>query len=206
MPGVTLTKWRRTWAERLPGVPLEVAEVTEADQRAALDEGRVDMCFARLPLDSAGLHVIRLYDEVAVVVAPKDHPFAEREEVSLEDLSAETLVTGDAEASATERVAWGAGVAVMPHSIARSQSRSDLVFRPVTDAEPTTVVLAWRVDTPDELVQEFVGIVRGRTANSSRTAAERASRPAPAPEPRRERPAKAPRRGGGPQRGRGRRR
>jgi hypothetical protein len=31
------------------------------------------------------------------------------------------------------------------------------------------------MDNPNELIEEFIGIVRGRTANSSRTAASRVS-------------------------------
>jgi hypothetical protein len=75
-----------------------------------------------------------------------------------------------------------------------------VVYRPVTDAEPTTIALAWRIDNPNELIEEFVGIVRGRTANSSRTAAARAAKKPAAPEQKR------PRRPDKPKPGRGRRR
>lgn len=200
VPGVTLTKWRRIWAERLPRLVLDIVDVAEADQRGALVGDEVDMCFVRLPLERDGLHAIPLYEEVPVVVLPKDHPLAEFDEVSLADLSAETLVEGDAEAGAVERVAWGSGVARMPQSIARSHSRRDVVYRPVTDAEPTTIALAWRIDNPNELIEEFVGIVRGRTANSSRTAAARAAKKPAAPEQKR------PRRPDKPKPGRSRRR
>ena len=63
-----------------------------------------------------------------------------------------------------------------PPSIARSQSRLDFVYRLLTDAPHTTVGLAWLVDNPHELIEEFIGIVRGRTANSSRTAQARAGK------------------------------
>ncbi|MGV8908270.1 MAG: LysR family substrate-binding domain-containing protein [Propionicimonas sp.] len=187
VPGVTVTKWRKIWADRLRKVPLHVIEVPEAGQRAALDAGEVDMCFVRLPVDGEGLHTIRLYDEVAVVVVQKDHPVAAFEEVSLADLSGETLVVDDEGATGADRVAWGAGVLLVPQSVARSHSRRDLVYRPVTDAAPTTIALAWLVENPNELIEEFVGIVRGRTANSSRTAA---SRPVPHAEAQPAAPAK----------------
>jgi hypothetical protein len=38
----------------------------------------------------------------------------------------------------------------------------------VTGIEPTTVGLAWLIDNDDERVQTFIGIVRGRSRNSSR--------------------------------------
>ncbi len=72
---------------------------------------------------------------------------------------------------------------IVPLSVARTHSRRDLIHRPVTDAEPTTIALAWLVDNPNELIEEFIGIVRGRTANSSRTAASRGSARAPEPKP-----------------------
>ena len=174
VPGVTLTKWRRIWADRLRRVPLDVVEVTQAGQRAVLVTGDVDLCFVRLPVDTEGLHLIRLYDEVPVVVAPNDHPLAAFDEVSLADLAGETFVVDDDEATGVDRVAWGAGILLVPLSVARSHSRRDLIHRPVTDAAPTTVALAWLVDNPNDLIEEFIGIVRGRTANSSRTTASRA--------------------------------
>lgn len=187
--GVTLAKWRRIWSERFPLTPLEVSEVPPAEQRARLDSGEVDLCFVRLPLDTEGLHAIRLYDEVPVVVAPKDHPLAAFDEVTLADLEAEVVVPDDLP-DAFDRVAWGAGVLRVPHSVARSHSRRDLVYRPVTDAAPTTVALVWLVDNSNGLIEEFIGIVRGRTVNSSRTAAARAGATgAPAPAPGNRKPA-----------------
>ncbi len=183
VPGVTLTKWRRIWADRHRRIQLEVVEVAQKDQRLALDDGLVDMCFVRLPVSGEGLHTIRLYDEVPVVVVPKDHPLAAFDEVSLAGLAGETLVLDDDSASGVDRVAWGAGILRLPHSIARSHSRRDLVYRPITDAEPTTIALAWLVDNPNELIEEFVGIVRGRTANSSRTAQAKAAKAEPVAKP-----------------------
>lgn len=184
VPGVTLTKWRTIWQERFPRVPLEVQEVPQAEQRTVLDQGEVDLCFARLPLDTDELHLIRLYDEVPVVWAAKDHAVAAVEDVGLEDLADEDCLT-EVTAHAIDLVAIGEAVLLVPMSVARSQSRRDLVYRPIRDAEPTTVGLAWKVDNPNELIAEFIGIVRGRTANSSRTTRERG---AAAPK----KPAKAP--------------
>ncbi len=204
VPGVTLTKWRRIWADRMHRVPLDVVEVTQAGQRTSLVSGEVDMCFVRLPIDTDGLHTIALYEEVPVVVAPKDHPLAAFDDVSLADLAGETFVVDDAEATGVDRVAWGAGIMLVPLSVARSHSRRDLIHRPVTDAQPTAIALAWLVDNPNELIEEFIGIVRGRTANSSRTAASRGSsgqEAKAAPAKKRPPAAKAPRNTGRPARG-----
>lgn len=169
VPGVTLTKWRRIWGERYPRTPLEVVEVAEDEQRAVLGDGRVDLCFARLPVDREGLHVIPLYEEQPVVVVPKDHPVAAFDTVTLADLAGEELLDADVPVDPIDLVAGGVGLAVVPQSVARSRSRRDLVHRPVTDAEPTTIGLCWLQDDDRPETEDFIGVVRGRTANSSRT-------------------------------------
>ena len=170
VPGVTVTKWKRIWAERLSRVPLEMVDLAETDQRLALDEDRVDMCFVRLPIAQERLHVIPLYEELPVVIVNTEHPLSLYDEVSLADLSEENLLDPADTVDAIDLVASGAGVLLAPHSIARSHSRRDLVYRTVTDAPPTQIALAWRVDHPNELIEDFIGIVRGRTPNSSRSA------------------------------------
>lgn len=75
--------------------------------------------------------------------------------------------TGDA----IELVAAGIGVLLVPQSLARLHHRKDLVYRPVTDAPTGTVGLLWPAPTT-ELADEFIGIVRGRKATSSRGQSE----------------------------------
>ena len=175
VPGVTVTKWRGIWTERLPRVRLDWLDVDEQDQRHVLTDGQVDLCFVRLPIDDDGLHLIRLYDELPVAWVSKDHLAAAADEVSLADLADETVLTV-VTSHTIDLVSIGEAVLHVPQSIARSQSRRDFVFRPITDAPHTTVGLAWLVDNPHELIEEFIGIVRGRTANSSRTAQARAGK------------------------------
>ena len=193
VPGVTLTKWRRIWAERFPRVPLEVTEVAEADQRRALDDGVVDMCFVRLPMARDGVHAIPLYDEVPVVWLSKDHVLAELDEFSEADLADENVLFAS-DRDSIDLATYSAAVLRVPMSIARSGSRKDLVYRPVIDAAPTTVALAWPVAAENPWIEEFVGVVRGRTANSSRTAGERARRDEPARKRRQQPPKRQPRR------------
>ena len=181
--GATPDKWARTWRERSKE-RLEVVPLTEAEQEPALRAGDVDMAIVRLPIDRDGLHLIRLYDEVPVVVLARDHYLSLAEEVSLDELAEEQLVlphrsgwtpSADqlawpemSEKDAVETVAAGTGIAILPMSIARLHHRKDVVHRPVRDLDPTTVGLAWAVDHDDDRTQSFVGIVRGRTAQSSR--------------------------------------
>ncbi|MFC6285216.1 LysR family substrate-binding domain-containing protein [Nocardioides sp. GCM10027113] len=182
--GATPDKWARTWREREPRKPLELVPVTEEQQEPLLRDGSLDMCLVRLPVDREGLHCIPLYEEVAVVVVPRDHLVTVADEVVLADLDEEQLVAPHRSGwtpavdqldfppmtsqEAVEVVASGTGVALMPMSVARLLHRKDVTHRPVSDLPTTTVGLAWLVDNEDERVQAFIGVVRGRTARSSR--------------------------------------
>ena len=75
--------------------------------------------------------------------------------------------------------AAGVGRLVVPQSLARLHHRRDLTYRPLTDAPGSGVGLAWPDAENTELMEEFIGIVRGRTVNSSRTP-RRDATPAPA--------------------------
>lgn len=69
---------------------------------------------------------------------------------------------------AIEVVASGSGVVVLPMSIARHYNRRDVEARVVPDAPSTTIAVAWIADNTTDDIEEFIGIVRGRTARSSR--------------------------------------
>jgi hypothetical protein len=191
---VTITKWTRIWEERRRDVALEFVPTTESDAVAELP-GAADVAFVRLPVQTEGLAVIRLYSEKHVVVASADDPIADLDELTLDDLDSYTV--HDPQASIMDTIALvaaGVGVVVLPHSIARAHSRKDLVSRPVTDAPETEIAIAWVADeeTPD--IEEFVGIVRGRSANSSRAnptpPAEKPEKPSKAPTTSKGAPAK----------------
>jgi DNA-binding transcriptional LysR family regulator len=191
--GVMPDKWVRRWEQRHPGEPLDVVLVEGADQVAVLHDGRARMTFVRLPVAREGLHLIPLYSEVQVVVLSKDHPLAEFDSLERADLSDDLVLEELPAKVAVETVAAGTGVAFMPMSVARLHHRKDVRAVPVPELDETQVGLAWRVDDEDPRVEEFIGIVRGRTERSSRgsaPAAEQRKKPAakkkaPAPKPRR---------------------
>ncbi|MBZ5733946.1 LysR family transcriptional regulator [Nocardioides sp. TRM66260-LWL] len=193
--GATPDKWARTWRERRPE-PLELMPLAASEQDEALRSRRVAMALVRLPVDRDGVHCIPLYEERPVVVAGREHLVVAAagpdDEVTLADLADEQLVRpldpghgpewADwrpaaeqlawppmSAAEAVETVAAGTGVVVLPMALARLHARRDVVTRPVADLPGTRVGLAWLVeDDDDPLRQEFIGIVRGRTARSSR--------------------------------------
>lgn len=169
--GVTPGKWIRRWEERMPHIPLEAFMVDDGAQLRALREGRADMAFVRLPIEREGLNAIPLYEEQPVVVAPKGHEVSVFEEVALADLAQESFLDiaalGGPEA-ALQVVAAGAGLVILPMPVARHLNVKDTVARRVTGAEGTEIALAWPTEATDEVLEEFIGIVRGRTAQSSR--------------------------------------
>ncbi|MBF0723834.1 LysR family transcriptional regulator [Sanguibacter inulinus] len=186
-PGVTPAKWVGVWRTRLADVPLELVQVDVLDRGAVVTDRTVDAGLLRLPLGREGLSVIPLYTEIPVVVVPKDHVVAAFDEVSSEELADEvflhplddlleweTLPGTPAQerpattAAAIELVAAGVGVVVVPQSVARLHHRKDLTYRPVSDGPQSRIGFVWPEDETTELVEEFIGIVRGRTANSSR--------------------------------------
>ncbi|MFI1508333.1 LysR substrate-binding domain-containing protein [Streptomyces sp. NPDC020597] len=214
VPGATPAKWVRIWEERLPDVPLTLLQVAAAEASGALRSGVADAALVRLPVDRTVLSAIPLYTETTVVVVPRDHVITAAEEITLDDLADEVVLhplddvlgwerpPGEAafERPATtedaiELVAANIGVLVVPQSLARLHHRRDLTYRTVVDAPGSQVALSWPEEATTDLVEDFIGIVRGRTVNSTRGRAQ----PAPAKErqPRKAQPGGAARGGGG---------
>ncbi|CAM5247639.1 MULTISPECIES: LysR family substrate-binding domain-containing protein [Streptomyces] len=187
VPGVTPAKWVRVWEQRSPDVPLTLVQVEPAEASDVLRDGRADAGLVRLPVDRTVLSAIPLYTETTVAVVPKDHVITAAEEITLDDLADEVVLhplddvlgwerpPGEpaferpaTTADAIELVAANIGVLVVPQSLARLHHRRDLTYRPVTDAPQSSVALSWPEDATTDLVEDFIGIVRGRTVNSTR--------------------------------------
>jgi DNA-binding transcriptional LysR family regulator len=191
VPGGTPAKWARIWAERHPEVPLRLRAVAAADAAAAVRGGTVDLALLRLPTDTSGLAVIPLYEETTVAVVPTDHVVSAVDEITAADLEGEPTLRPlddvvawagapgapidhrpESTAAAMELVAAGIGALVVPQSLARLHHRKDLVYRPITDAPTCPVALAVLDGPQPALIEEFIGIVRGRKPGSSRAQAQ----------------------------------
>lgn len=171
----------------MPHVTLELVPIDAATQRAAIDD--LDAALIRLPLDDDTLHLIPLYDEVPVVVASAESHLMSVDELDPADLDGEVLMTplddvlgplgltatvkpAFAQLATTEEAiataATGAGIVIVPMSLARMHQRKDAGYRPLRGGPISTVALAWPRESSSPDVETFVGIVRGRTSNSSR--------------------------------------
>jgi DNA-binding transcriptional LysR family regulator len=191
VPGVTPAKWARTWAERHPEVPLQLRAVAAADAADEVRAGTVDVALLRPPADTSGLAVIPLYEEITVVVVLADHLLSAVDAVTVADLDGEPILVPlddivawaaapgvrvdhrpETTKDATELVAAGIGALIVPQSLARLYHRKDLTYRPITGAPACPVALAVPEGPQPALVEEFIGIVRGRKPSSSRGRAE----------------------------------
>ncbi|MBV2352840.1 LysR family transcriptional regulator [Streptomyces sp. J2-1] len=187
VPGATPAKWVRIWNERFPESPLTLLQVAPPEAADLMRAGEADAGLVRLPVDRTFFSAIPLYAETTVVIVPKDHVITAADEVTLADLADEVLFhplddVFDWDAppgepaferpattpDAIELVAAGVGLLIVPQSLARLHHRRDLTYRPVIDAPQSQVALSWPEEATTDRVDDFIGIVRGRTVNSTR--------------------------------------
>lgn len=191
VPGATPAKWARIWSDRRPGVALELIALPAAAAADAVRDGTVDVALLRLPTGTSGLAVIPLYQETTVAVVPTDHVATTADELVAADLDGEPVLLPLDDAlhwdrapgapvehrpatteDAIDLVATGLGALIVPQSVARLHHRKDLTYRPITDAPLSPIALAFTEGEQREEVEEFIGIVRGRRASSSRGQSE----------------------------------
>jgi DNA-binding transcriptional LysR family regulator len=198
VPGATPGKWASVWRERLPDVRLDLVQLEADAVLPALEAADADAAIGRLPVDKEVFSAIPLYEETSVVCFSRDHLLAaleEEETVSTADIAGDPVwVPADdvlfaahpvpgvvpvdpdgnpiaqvpTTADAVATVAANVGVAVLPMSLARLHRRKDVIYRRLVDGPTTPVGLIWPFERTTDLVEELIGIVRGRTVNSSR--------------------------------------
>ncbi|MDR7328932.1 LysR family transcriptional regulator substrate-binding protein [Corynebacterium guangdongense] len=152
-------------------------------------DGSADLALARLPDArlTEDFHTVRLYEEARGVAVPKDSIFAELgEKVLARDLEGEILNYRIAEdgsidygelRAALQVVGANVGIAIAPRPLIRVLSKKQVVALELVDRSVpgTEIALVWRREADSDAIQDFVGIARGRTTNSSRQAAPKRS-------------------------------
>lgn len=138
-------------------------------------------------------HAIQLYTEQLSLVVARDHELAEQDTISRAELATVTLLDHPQHPAAwpapqpwadpswmpttlraaLQLVATGAGGIILPTMLARHLSdKREHALLALADAEAfpgTTVWATWDVSRDAADVQELVGVLRGRTARSSRS-------------------------------------
>ena len=141
-----------------------------------------------LPMD----HVLTVLDEVPVeelaeefLLQPaSDIPAYEEVSRAWRESAGRIVPEGLTDKETIELVAAGVGLYIVPMSIARFYHRKDLTYRPVAGLDTYPVHLVWprapkgepRSEELEALLQDFIGIVRGRTATSDRGSETRQAR------------------------------
>ena len=141
-----------------------------------------------LPVD----HVLTVLDEVPVeelaeefLLQPaSDIPAYEEVSRPWRESAGRIVPEGLTDKETIELVAAGVGLYIVPMSIARFYHRKDLTYRPVAGLDTYPVHLVWprapkgepRSEELEALLQDFIGIVRGRTATSDRGSETRQAR------------------------------
>ncbi|MET9436156.1 LysR family transcriptional regulator [Streptomyces sp. NPDC006551] len=167
--GPYTTPLLRRWQREHPDTPLELLRVD--DRTAGLVRGEVDAALLRGPVDAPGLATEELTTETRVAAVPADSPLAGRPAVLLADLAGETVVLNTVSGTTTldlwppahrpagtltvgntddwlTAIAAGRGVGVSAASTADMHPHPGVTYRPLTDAPPVHVVLAWRDAAP----------------------------------------------------------
>lgn len=141
-----------------------------------------------LPVD----HILTVLDEVPVeelaeefLLQPaSDIPAYEEVSRAWRENAGRIVPEGLTDKETIELVAAGVGLYIVPMSIARFYHRKDLTYRPVAGLDTYPVHLVWprapkgepRSEELEALLQDFIGIVRGRTATSDRGSETRQAR------------------------------
>ncbi|GAB3239353.1 LysR family transcriptional regulator [Kineosporia babensis] len=175
---------QRTWARQHPGTRL--ALVQSNTPTAGLAEGTADVAVIRRPLPgSRHAHITTelIATEARFAAVATDDPWARRRFVRLRDFAGRTISVDQRTGTTTldlwpegagpaqvldshsvdewlTMIAAGQAVGMTSEATVAQYPRPGVVYRPVRDAEPSPVWLAWRRDETPLLVRELVTLAK----------------------------------------------
>ncbi|MEU8845434.1 LysR family transcriptional regulator [Streptomyces sp. NPDC048564] len=171
--------FQRRWAAAGPGTDLQLVRVNSAT--AGLVEGACDLSVVRRPVDDRRFETAIVGLERRLCAVAADDPLARRRSVRLADLSGRTLLvdrrTGTTTTDlwppdsrpATEEthdvddwltvISTGRCVGMTAEATAHQYPRPGVVYRPLRDAEPIAVRLAWWRDDPPPAAQAAIELL-----------------------------------------------
>lgn len=164
-----------------------ISALDSDDPLAMLIDARVDLALARLPdaRVGEGFHVVELYEEASGVALPKDSELTLLKILGPRDIDGEIInyrapaegIDIQAVRDGLQVVAANVGVLIGPRPLLKVLSHKQIEHRDFRDPnQPATqIALVWHKDKDSEAIQDFVGIAKGRTANSSRLVAPKRS-------------------------------
>jgi DNA-binding transcriptional LysR family regulator len=166
-----ITPTLRAFAAAHPDAVVKARRVEWDDQEQLILDGTVDLAYLRRPIREPGLTLLPLFTETRVAMLPADHRLAGKQDLVLADLDGEKwlrYINPDPDdvpirsiEEKFENVASGAGITLVPVSVAEQYSRPDITYVPVTDAEPDEVILAWETARRSPLITAFARAAQG---------------------------------------------
>jgi DNA-binding transcriptional LysR family regulator len=184
VPGIVV-EFRR----QRPGVTLELINLRTVSQVKGLLGKTVDIGFLRLPLSNDQLSITVIHREEFAVILPKGHRFAKLKTLRIAQLRNEPFIaygrrwapgffdsivqlctregfspniiqeTGEMY-TAIALVAAGAGIAILPQSVALAQSRNVVIKLLPKSTGYSEIALATRAGNNSSLVRSFVSVAR----------------------------------------------
>ncbi|MDI3422522.1 MULTISPECIES: LysR family transcriptional regulator [Streptomyces] len=171
--------FQRRWAQAHPGTELRLVRVNSAT--AGLAEGACDLAVVRRPLEERRFDSAIVGLERRLCALPGDDPLARRRSVRLADLEGRTILV-DRRTGTTTAELWPQGarprtedthdvddwltvissgrcVGMTAEATAHQYARRGIVYRPVRDAEPIAVRLAWCRDDAHPATQAAVELL-----------------------------------------------
>lgn len=171
----------RRFSQASPDVDVRLVEFDFSDPTAGLVAGGSQVAFVFNPVPDAGLDSLTVFEDLRHVALPKEHPLALRDELRAADLAGLPWLRvpapdspwtqfwfrhplGEPTVGTEIRTAdeWipaieaGRGVAFTMPRVMANFPNTEITTRPVVDIEPGSVLLAWRHEDSDPVVQAFV--------------------------------------------------
>ncbi|WP_419997722.1 LysR family transcriptional regulator [Streptomyces boninensis] len=167
----------RRWDAAHPDVPLELRRID--DRTAGLTSGKVDAALLRGEVDAPDVVTELLLYEDRLAVLPATSELTSRDTLTLADLAAYPIAMNTiagttsldlwpagarppAAIEVTNTDEWlttimvGRGLGVTTSATPKIHSHASIVFRPLTDAPPVPVYLAWRKGPGHPALPELV--------------------------------------------------
>ena len=172
---------QQRWARAHPGSALVF--VQSNTPTAGLTEGLADVSVLRRSPPDPRLRTAVVGFERRYAALPADDPLARRRSVALAHVAGRTVAVDILTGTTTDElwappavpgavrsvrgvdewltvIAAGQAVGVSAEATVRQHPRPGVVYRPVRDAEPVPVLLAWWADGPPADLDALVGLVR----------------------------------------------
>ncbi|BBK41075.1 LysR family transcriptional regulator [Allostella vacuolata] len=173
-----------------PDAELHIAEMEMRPQLAAIEDGRLDICFIRPPVDiPLGITTLSILHEPVLLAIPADHPLAPLPEIPLDRLGSEVFILphhppgvsfhhhtfvacrqagffprtgpeGRDFMTIASMVAVGLGVALVPQSL-RCIELPGVLYKPIAGMAVTAeLAIAFRRTEPSAVARAFVQFAR----------------------------------------------